>query len=291
MLRRQLSSLLLAPGFLRGRGLHLLFNLRHPNTVSCHHAVGLLEVRRRVAPPFLNPRQRARSLRRSLLQRLALCPQSVHLLLQLHQLRVQSLALRLERRRRLLSLRNQFLLLRSRLAIALAGQRPHLQSPLDPRRLLFHLAQRRTRVRRLQLRVSAFVGLGLQRRGQPLHLALQPRRRRLRLRQRGLGRIQLFANVAQLALQRQRPLRPHTSAGHRRIMERLAVRTQEEALRILARQPPRRVRILRDEAVSQLRQYPLQRTAKAVQHAHAVLQRNHAVGRVHPVPCSLFPSV
>ena len=247
--------------------------------MPCHHAVGLLEVRRRVAPPFLQPRQRGRSLRRGLLQRLALCPESIHLLLQLRQLRLQSLALRLERRRRLLSPRNQFLLLRSRLAITLAGQRPLLQSPLDPCRLLFHLAQRRTRVRRLPLRVSAFVGLGLQRRGQPLQLALQPGRRRLRLRQRGLGRIQPFANLAQLALQRQRPLRPHPSAGHRRIMERLAARTQEEALRILARQSPRRVRILRNEAVSQLRQHPLQRSAEPIQHAHAVLQRNHTFHR------------
>ena len=106
MLRRQLRRLLLAPHLLRSRRLHLLFNLGNARALCLEDAPCLLKVRRRVAPPLFQPRQRGRSLRRRLLQRLTLPAQSVQLRLQLNQLRLQRLALRLKRRRLLLAVCN-----------------------------------------------------------------------------------------------------------------------------------------------------------------------------------------
>ena len=167
-------------------------------------------------------------------------------------------------------------LLVARVAIALAGERPVLQAALDAGGLGLHLAQSRAGVGGLALGLAALVGLAFDGGVEIGDLVLQIGGLQIGLRQLLLGLLDLLLHLGQFALERQRALCARTAAGDGDVVEGLAGGREEEGLRVGERERARRVGVGRDEALAQLGQDDLERLAEAVEHADAVLQRNHA---------------
>ena len=109
----------------------------------------------------------------SLLQLFAPAAKLVQLLLNGRRGWLQRSALILERRSLLLAPGDQVRLLVAGIPVALAGQSPVLQPPLNPGDLRLHLPQRRAGVRRLPLSIAPLVRLALNRRVQLGNLMLK----------------------------------------------------------------------------------------------------------------------
>ncbi len=114
-----------------------------------------------------------------------------------------------------------------RIAVPLRRQRPLLQAPLDARDLRLHLPQRRTRVRRLPLRLAPLLRLRLHRALQLPNLPLQRQPIFTSACASSASTPHPPLHLAQLALQRQWPLRPTASTRHRRVVKRLTRRAQK----------------------------------------------------------------
>ena len=124
-------------------------------------------------------------------------------------------------------------------ALGLAGvliasglRRPLLQPPLNALRLTFHLLQCRALVGGVALGQPALLAQRLQLRGLLRDGRNQRRGFGLRLRQLDLQFAQTVLGFAQLALQRQRAFAGRFAAGHRGVVEALALRCQKKCVRV-----------------------------------------------------------
>ncbi len=220
---------------LRRGGRPLLLDRLHPALQVGMEPVDSLESSFCPAPPLFQAGQFRRNLRGLLLQALALLAHQGKLSLQLIQAGLGLRVLGLQPH-------SFFALLVDGLALGLAGilvarglHGPILQPALDALRLALHLLQGRAQVGGVGLRNAPLFAERLQLRRHFFDGPRQDRGFSLRLRQTGLEFRQPDFGLAQLTLQRQRTFAGRLAAGHRRVVETLALGSKKIRVRIAAR--------------------------------------------------------
>ena len=159
------------------------------------------------------------------------------------------------------------------LQFALVGGEPLAHA----RHLAFELAQRVLGGHGLPLGLALLVFQPLQQAGQFGDLAAQRGDAGFLLAHGAFQFAHLEQHVAQFALHRERTLAALLAAGDGHVVEALARLREEERVGIFQRQLAADFGVGNDVAVAQLGQNHFQRLAEAIEHANAVLQRNHGV--------------
>ena len=254
----------------------MLLQLVHPPLEVAVHAIDARERRFCAAAAFFQARQGCGNTGCLLLRFFALPAQLFHILLQLGQLALS---------RRMFAFQARYLFalgLDGRLAniaqvfVTLALHHPVVQAPFQPAHFGVHLTQRRALVRAFLFCIAPLFT-------EPFRLGYQFAQQAgegsggdFRTAQLGFDRVQPLLRFAQLALQRQRTLRPGLAPGDGDVVKALARRGQEEGVGVFQSEGLCRLRIGGDKSIAQLGQNHFQRPAKAIQHADTVFEALYA---------------